>query len=163
MDEMARSATHVRWAGRLRHQLRVQELGEFSRQELAGVVGVQGSDYAHGGGRVAAGVRVHGGNERPDLVGRLRLGLEKVHELEPGVVVHEYQSVLVAAEERSHERADDVRVHQSSSVRRLVLRVRVGEARGVGLRADGARQTPRCSDVLGGVRGAFAEPPQVIE
>ena len=96
------------------------------------------------------------------LSGSLRLGLQEVHKLEPGVVVHEHESVLVPAEERGDEGTDDVGVHEPSGMRRMVLRVSVRVSSRIGLGANGASQRARGGDMFRSVGGSLAKAPQVI-
>ena len=60
---------------------------------------MQRPDNSYRRGRLAAGVRVHGRDERADLLGRLGFRLQEVDELEARVIVDEHQGVLVTAEE----------------------------------------------------------------
>ena len=110
-------------AGRLRDQLRIQQLRELARKELACVVGVEGADDAYRRGGFAARVGVHRRDERAHALGCFRLRLEEVDEFEASVVVDEYERVLISSKERRDERPHDVGVHEPPSVRGLVLRV----------------------------------------
>ena len=85
------------WASSLRDQRLVHELLELAREELAGVVGVNGRHHAHDGVRAQVGQRIERCNEPPDAVGCLRLGLEEVDELETGVIIGEHEGVLEAS------------------------------------------------------------------
>ena len=109
------------------------------------------------------GVRVHGRDERADLLGRLGFRLQEVDELEARVIVDEHQGVLVTAEEGSDEGAHDICVHESAGVRRLVLRVSVRQPSGVGFGTDGAGEVSCRRNVLGCVGGVVAEAPEVVE
>ena len=153
----------MRRAGCLRHQVLVEHLLEAARQELASVVSVQGADHASGGGAMGARHGVELGDEPAHELGRLALLLHEVEELEPRVVVHQDEDPLVAPVGGVLERADDVGVHQAPSVRRLVARPAVGEARAVGLGAGVALEVVSLGErgrCVGGERG---EAPQVLE
>ena len=110
----------VRGAGGLVYCLRVEELLECARRELAGVVTLYGSYYAHGLRLALAGVGVERGDELLDATRRFRLILHEVYALEPCMVVYENEHVLVAADFGALERSGGVDVNEAASVRGCV-------------------------------------------
>ena len=110
----------VRGAGGLVYCLRVEELLESARRELAGVVTLYGTYYVHGLRLALAGVGVERGDELLDATRRFRLILHEVHALEPCMVVYENEHVLVAADFGVLERVGGVNVNEAASVRGCV-------------------------------------------
>ena len=69
------------------------------------------------------------------------------------MVVYQHEQVLESSADRGLERADDIRVHDGTRVRTLVLLLRVRVPRRVGLDAVGARRGPRAGEYLRRVGG----------
>eukprot|EP00966_Prymnesium_polylepis_P080419 1863193-Prymnesium_polylepis.1 len=63
----------MRWTRGVLDALRVHELLELPRNELAGIVRVQSADHARHGARTRDHLAVEGGDETANEPGRLRL------------------------------------------------------------------------------------------
>jgi len=121
----------------------VEELGELVREKFAGVVGVEASYDADGGGFSFAKKSVEAGDEGADVFGGITLPLEAIRDFEAAMVIDEDKDVASSAVGGRREWSGDIGVDEASRVRGFVCRAGVvGEACGVGFYATRARCAP---------------------
>ena len=120
---------HVWWACGLLDQGGVHEVLELVREELTGIVRVEGADDFGGFGAAAIQMGVHGGDVGAYALDGLAFFLEEVDGFEACVIVYHHESVLEVANGAVLKWAHYVAVNESTRVGCLVYVVRsVGES-----------------------------------
>ena len=110
----------VWWTGGALDEFGVEELRELARKELTRVVRVKRSHHLDRFGFASTAEGVECGDEAANVGDGLSFVLHRVGHLEARVVVDDYEEVLEATAVGCPKGADDVRVHESPDVRRLV-------------------------------------------